>query len=115
MFDVLKLVSPLSRPELLILPAVDQNVDGGVEDEEKVGEECEDLTPHRPVVEGSRAVDQKKTDLQHNSLVTQRDHHVTNYREGTRWGFTTNNRLILLRLRLSAEIRLQGSEIEQIV
>ena len=42
---------PVSTPELLILPAVDENVDGGVEDEEKVGEECEDLTPDWPVVE----------------------------------------------------------------
>ena len=32
-------------PELLIFPAVDHNVDGGVEDQEEVGEEGEKLTP----------------------------------------------------------------------
>ena len=76
MFDVWFEKFPVSSPELLILPAVDQNVDGGVEDEEKVGEECEDLTPHWPVVQWSRAVDKKKTELQHKSpkspLLTQK-------------------------------------------
>ena len=38
-------------PELFVLPAVDQDVDGGVEDEEEVREEGEDLTPHWPVVQ----------------------------------------------------------------
>ena len=32
-------------PELFIFPAVDDNVDGGVEDEEEVGEEGQKLTP----------------------------------------------------------------------
>ena len=66
-------ISCILSPELLILPAVDENVDGGVEDKEKVGEKCEDLTPHWPVVEWSRAVDKKKTDLQHNSPVLRSD------------------------------------------
>ena len=60
-------------PELLILPAVDQYIDGGVEDEEEVREEGEDLAPHRPVVQSSRAVDQEQTDLQHNIMMTHYD------------------------------------------
>ena len=35
-----------------------------------MGEEGEDLTPDRPVVQFRRAVDKKETDLQDNSLVT---------------------------------------------
>ena len=33
-----------------------------------MGEEGEDLTPDRPVVQFGRAVDQKKTDLQHSNV-----------------------------------------------
>ena len=51
-------------PELFVLPAVDEDVDGGVEDEEEVGEEGEDLAPHRPVVQSLRAVDQEQANLQ---------------------------------------------------
>ena len=54
----------VSRPKLFILPAVDEYVDGGVEDEEEVGEEGEDLAPHRPVVQPLRAVDQEQANLQ---------------------------------------------------
>ena len=52
------------RPELVAEDAVDEDVDGGVEDEEEVGEEGEDLAPHWPVVQSLRPVDQEQTDLQ---------------------------------------------------
>ena len=58
------------RPEFFVLPAVDQDVDGGVEDEEKVREEGEDLTPHWPVVQSLRPIDQEQTDLQTKKLIT---------------------------------------------